>query len=124
MPIRESERHRYPADWIEISKRIRAREGNQCKWCGAPNLRMIARDPSDPFKWRLHECNGVCVGEGHKAIRVILTVAHLDHTPENCAESNLVALCQRCHLRYDSVEHRRNARLTRDAKRGQRRLFE
>jgi hypothetical protein len=32
---------------------------------------------------------------------VVLTVAHLDHTPENCADDNLKAMCQRCHNRYD-----------------------
>jgi hypothetical protein len=31
----------------------------------------------------------------------VLTVAHLDHTPENCADENLKALCQRCHNTYD-----------------------
>ena len=32
---------------------------------------------------------------------VILTIAHLDHCPENAALANLRALCQRCHLTYD-----------------------
>lgn len=36
---------------------------------------------------------------------VVLTVAHLDHTPENCADDNLEAMCQRCHLRYDRHHH-------------------
>jgi len=36
---------------------------------------------------------------------VVLTVAHLDHTPENCDEANLKAMCQRCHLAYDGPHH-------------------
>jgi len=37
---------------------------------------------------------------------VMLTVAHLDHEPENVdalpsEDSNLKAMCQTCHLRYD-----------------------
>lgn len=34
-----------------------------------------------------------------------LTVAHMDHTPENVAKSNLKALCAPCHLRYDAKHH-------------------
>lgn len=34
-----------------------------------------------------------------------LTVAHLDHTPENCDRQNLMAMCAPCHLRYDARQH-------------------
>jgi hypothetical protein len=44
-----------------------------------------------------------------KAAKCVLTVAHLDHQPENCAEDNLRAMCQGCHNRYD-VPHRRQTR--------------
>lgn len=37
---------------------------------------------------------------------IVLTVAHLDHDPSNCAEDNLKALCQRCHNRYDAKMRR------------------
>jgi hypothetical protein len=30
-----------------------------------------------------------------------LTVAHLDHRPENCQDDNLRAWCFPCHARYD-----------------------
>jgi 5-methylcytosine-specific restriction endonuclease McrA len=33
---------------------------------------------------------------------VVLTIAHLDHNPENCDRDNLRALCQLCHNRYDA----------------------
>jgi hypothetical protein len=36
---------------------------------------------------------------------VILTTAHLDHTPENVDEANLRAMCQGCHLHYDRGHH-------------------
>ncbi|WP_202638978.1 hypothetical protein [Bailinhaonella thermotolerans] len=49
--------------------------------------------------------------------RVVLTVAHLDHVPENCAEENLLAMCQRCHLAYDADQHAANAARTRTARR-------
>lgn len=36
----------------------------------------------------------------------MLTVAHLDHVPENCAPGNLKAMCQRCHNTYDAPMRR------------------
>jgi len=54
----------------------------------------------------------------------VLTVAHLgDPSPENCADDNLKAMCQRCHLRYDGPQHRQNAAATRRAKKQNRELF-
>lgn len=58
-----------------------------------------------------------------KIIRVILTIAHLDHQPENCDPSNLRALCQRHHLAHDQDHHRRNAQATRRARSGTAELF-
>lgn len=46
---------------------------------------------------------------------VVLTVAHLNHTPEDCREDNLRAMCQRCHLNYDKDEHNAQAARTRAA---------
>jgi hypothetical protein len=52
-------------------------------------------------------------GDGHHYIVIVLTVAHLDHNPSNCHLSNLKALCQRCHLRYDIEHHKETAYQTR-----------
>lgn len=84
-------RERYPKDWEEISRRIRARSGGKCEFCGAENHKP-------------HPITGS---------KVVLTVAHLDHNPQNCADENLRALCQRCHLRYDIDLHKRNSAQTR-----------
>jgi hypothetical protein len=43
----------------------------------------------------------------------VLTIAHLDHTPENCDDDNLRAWCQRCHLTYDAKHHAQSAYATR-----------
>lgn len=111
MPIRPSERARYPKDWKAISARIRERSGGQCEcWgeCGLhhtnPGPRRCAEQNGTKAKW----ANG----------KVVLTVAHMDHQPERCEDSNLRAMCQRCHLRYDSKHHQKNARATREAKKG------
>lgn len=45
--------------------------------------------------------------------KVVLTIAHLDHTPENCDPDNLRALCQKCHNQYDA-KHRTETRRKRD----------
>ena len=84
MPIRPEERKRYPKDWAEISLRVRRDAEWTCEWCSA-----IDGLP--------HPTTGATV---------VLTVAHLDHTPENCQRSNLRALCQKCHNAYDAP-HRR-----------------
>lgn len=41
-----------------------------------------------------------------KAHKVVLTIAHLDHDEENhdVKDERLQALCQKCHLRYDTQE--------------------
>ena len=54
---------------------------------------------------------------------VVLTIAHLDHTPEHNDESNLVAPCQRCHNGYDAPHRRAQARLTRSRRRARGDLF-
>jgi len=134
MPIRPENRARYPQDWPAISHRIRERARWCCEECGVTGYALGGRTPDG--KW--HEAlptgdNGLkltwprpgetaaCQG-GHqlRIVRIILTVAHLDHQPENCTDDNLKALCQRCHLRYDAAEKRKGmaerARLARAAK--------
>ena len=62
--------------------------------------------------------------DGDPVIRIVLTIAHLDHTPENCQPENLRALCQRCHLAYDAAHHRQTAYRTRRQGRAERDLFD
>ncbi len=85
MPIRPENKARYPSDWKAISRRIRERAGDKCEACGVENGLP-------------HPLTGS---------RVVLTVAHLDHTPENCADDNLRAWCQKCHNSYDAPERAR-----------------
>lgn len=70
------------------------------------------------FMWRLsargagNRCEGSpaypdCRAENGKphpvtGSRVVLTVAHLNHRPEDCDPENLRAWCQRCHNTYDA----------------------
>lgn len=98
MPISPENRARYPKDWKAIRARILSRAGDRCEGspkypnCRAPNGSEI---------------------RGLDRRFVVLTIAHLDHTPENCADDNLRAWCQRCHLAYDAKHHAANAKATR-----------
>jgi len=89
MPIRPENKDRYPKDWKKISLSIRKRAGNRCE--GSPDYPDCKAE---------NGCSHPVTGS-----RVVLTVAHLDHTPENCDPDNLKAMCQRCHLHYDRFHH-------------------
>lgn len=107
MPIKPENRARYPKDWKAVSLRIRVeRAQGQCECtghCGLHPGKRCEERQGQPAKW----------AKG----KVILTVAHLDHTPEHCDPANLMAACQRCHLRYDAAQHRKNAEQTRGQRR-------
>ena len=111
---------RYPKDWRKISERIRARSGGQCECngecglhCTTPGPRRCVERNGQPAKW----------AKG----KIILTVAHLGvtkpdgapgdpHDKMDVRDENLKAMCQRCHLRYDIVEHAKNSKRTRERK--------
>lgn len=104
MPIRPENRARYPKDWPAISRRIREdRAGGRCE-CRGECWRLQNR--TDTHLERDGRC-GARNGEPLPSGRwhVVLTVAHLDHTPEHSDDLNLLAMCQACHLRYDAEHH-------------------
>ncbi len=43
MPISQEKKKLYPADWKDISLRVRDRAGQKCEQCRAPNRTLIAR---------------------------------------------------------------------------------
>lgn len=69
----------YPNDWKEIRKEILKRANNRCELCNAENYKP---------HWKTGS-------------KVVLTIAHIDQDRENNKRYNLLALCQRCHLRID-----------------------
>jgi hypothetical protein len=98
-PIRPENKARYPKDWKEIREQILARAENRCEWpgCRVENGKLGT--------WRgerfipIFETTG---DEIEASLKIVLTIAHLDHTPENCDPENLRAWCQRHHNRYDA----------------------
>lgn len=105
MPIRPENRDRYPANWPIISRRIRfQRAVGRCECrgeCGRPRGHL----DTDRRCRNRHGTPAYQTGSP-----VLLTVAHLDHTPENCQDANLRAMCQGCHLHYDIDHHNQTRR--------------
>jgi hypothetical protein len=109
MPIRPENRERYPADWPAISNRIRFdRAGGRCECRG---------ECGESHEGRCERTHGKLwpSADGVGLTLVCLTVGHLDHHPEHCADENLRAWCQRCHNRYDRPH--RNATRARQTER-------
>lgn len=75
---------RYPANWKDIALSVKEKAGWKCQGCGAQ-----CRKPGEPFDTQ----------------KRTLTVAHLNHTPEDFRPENLKAMCAVCHLRYDAQHH-------------------
>lgn len=117
MPIHKENRARYPSDWPQISQLVKERARYRCEECGVPHLAWGWRDG----RGRFNEVNPAPLIEAgykrppftlrtsdgfeRKVIVIVLTVAHLDHTPENSDPRNLRAWCQACHLAYDAKHH-------------------
>ena len=90
MPIKPENKARYPDNWkSEVRPAILERADNRCEGSpDYPDCRAVNYEP--------HPVTGS---------KVVLTIAHLDHQPENCEPDNLKAWCQRCHLNYDKDHH-------------------
>lgn len=139
MPIKPENRARYPKDWPAISRQAKERAGWRCvhpgctahqyavgfwvqefggRWvwkCEWPRDSGFigqsyadAREVAAGIDW----ANGEC---GPKPVVIVLTVAHLNHQPEDCRPENLAPMCQRHHLAHDLDHHRRTAYATRKA---------
>jgi len=127
MPIKPENKKLYPDNWKDISKYIRfERAENKCEVCGVDNYKHIFRGiwkgdsiylDMDGYVYNasnssliLHNSELIGVSLlSDKIIKIILTVAHLDHDPRNNDHSNLKAMCQKCHNNYDKF-HRKETR--------------
>lgn len=139
MPIKPENKSRYPSNWNEIRSAILNRAGHACEKCKVPNGSSIVRgigESANTFMdmdgYVFDADSGTRLGrvrhsdyEGTgKWTKIVLTIAHMDHVPENCDMNNLRAWCQRCHLRYDAEHHARNAAITRKSRKAIADLFD
>lgn len=115
MPIKRENKHLYPLDWAQISKRLRSeRANNRCECAGQCQTH--------------HGVCGAVNGQQHPVTGsvVVLTVMHLNHDPSDCRDENLLVGCQKCHLAYDKEHHaetRRRSLIAQQVRAGQMALF-
>lgn len=117
------DKSKYPDNWPAISLQVRTEAGNRCEWCKVANYAEGARDCAGMW-WsfdRIESTSDAVIerwfGRYPDIVRIVLTVAHVDHDTANGERSNLAALCQRCHLNHDREQHLVNAAATRERKR-------
>lgn len=142
MPINPEFAHLYRGKkWRDRRAEILRRDRNRCKKCGAKNGRQIQRQIVRSMEgkaiamwWRYMNRGKGQDGGGWRneqgardtpkphtkgftlktsIVEVQLGVAHLDHDPSNDSDSNLAALCRRCHIVHDADQHAQNAAITR-----------
>jgi hypothetical protein len=113
---------RYPRDWKVLRGGILLRANNRCEQCSAPNGEVIARhhegrsymlESGEVFDAATGEHLGLARGSEFdvgRFVRVVLTVAHLDHDESHNDVGNLRALCQLHHLRHDAADNTRRRR--------------
>ena len=138
MPIRRQHRWLYPINWRELSASIRFRRaGGRCEGGGRPHGHLVIHLgdgrwwDTERRAWRSgtgriirHGPTPAGYGPPGRTTRVVLATAHLDHDPANNRAASLAALCQRCHMLHDNVEHLRRRRLTYLTRRASGDLFE
>lgn len=109
---------RYPPNWkTEIRPAIMKRANNTCEadGCNFKHGQIVFSTWVGKKKgWFDSEANlraavkdeGLIAFALEKPVKVVLTIAHLDHdeTNWNVSLDRLKAMCQLCHLRYDAKE--------------------
>lgn len=83
---------KYPWNWKQIRIAVLSRAQQRCELCNAQNYKP---------HWKTKS-------------RVVLTLHHIDYDITNNKPYNLLALCQRCHLKLDvplKIKHRNEKNL-------------
>lgn len=120
MPINYKD---YPVNWkTEIVPGILKRADNKCEKCQVPNHTIICRGVfNEKEAWQDDDGNifsypdRKSLGQNYvgfirnaRFVRIVLTVAHLDHDINNNDDKNLRAWCQMCHNRHDIIHRLEN----------------
>ena len=108
---------KYPPNWkTEIVPRILKRADNKCEVCGLENkqsvyslqiyVRVKGKYGYRSIWFSNKQDAERCKIGLLKQVKVILTIAHLDHdeTNHDVQDDRLKAMCQKCHLAYDAEE--------------------
>jgi hypothetical protein len=120
------DRKLYPKNWDSIATAIKEAAGWRCDECGRPCRqpgesrddlvnRLLEDDYWGGVLFETVEDEEFGLHEAPARIgRFTLTVAHMNHKPEDCEPENLKALCSPCHLRYDGSQMALKRRLKRE----------
>ncbi|OLP15607.1 HNH endonuclease [Leptolyngbya sp. 'hensonii'] len=103
------DRRLYPENWEAIALAIKEAAGWKCQQCGRDCRRPGESDgelidrvwDKSPDLFETEENEEFGLHQVPKFGRFVLTVAHLNHIPQDCRPENLRALCAPCHCRYD-----------------------
>mgnify|MGYP003528876597 FL=1 len=128
----------YPKNWKTVIRPdILKRANNRCEFCKVENYEYAFRGFLSCGKEVYQLSNGNIYdaktgefliqsfdvyispstgNENQKAVKIVLTIAHLNHVTTDNEYSNLRALCQKCHLNYDKEHHAKNLKATIRAK--------
>ena len=129
MPIRADLRHLYKClEFREARRRAVLRSGDTCEQCGKPNRTRVESHYSGGLMWwrrgdgdLWRRCDRrLCEppAEGRvRLVKVICTLAHLNHDPTNNSDGNTRLLCQWCHLNHDRFHHHLVRALRKDGRR-------
>ncbi|CAN5624960.1 hypothetical protein BH23CYA1_BH23CYA1_07140 [soil metagenome] len=101
----------YSDNWERMAFDIKQAANWTCEGCGRPCLRpgesvaaFVQRIADELPLWLTFD-------PAHHPRRFLLSVAHLDHLPQNSDRANLKAWCCHCHCRYDLAQMNRKKRL-------------
>ena len=119
---------KYPKNWLsEIRPRIMKRANNTCefegcdfkhgetvwavKYKGKTQAWYRNKEDAEAHEPKSYEIRKGVQVPNPKPVKVILTIAHLDHdeTNHHVKDERLKAACQLCHLRYDAKEKYRRS---------------
>ena len=128
---------KYPKNWkSEIRPAILERAKHKCEFCGVKNYAYVFRGKTPEGREVYQTYDGSIYDAANSefieqnyfseisatgketAIKVVLTIAHLDHDVANNDYGNLRALCQRCHNRYDIEFRKANRKKNENKNRG------
>lgn len=111
------DRKLYPVNWDAIASQIKVEANWCCEFCGRACIRPgeLLEEFCDRIRTTDNpdDCPVVADFRTYPR-RYLMTVAHLNHIPQDCDRANLKALCNSCHCRYDLRQMGRKRLLKRE----------